>query len=108
MDMAPVGASEDWYDYRSGDAMLVAKKNASWNGFANPKEYTFRLPDLDALSTGFVERSGQKHLGQRPAYLPDKPANKRTWAYVEYRILLLVRSLFKKIDPKGEGWRTLR
>lgn len=108
MNMAPAGASAEWYDFESGDAMLVAQKPAIWKGFVNPEKYVFTQPDLDALCTGFVEYPAQNDLCQRPDYLPRPPADRSTWAYLEYKALKLVRFVFRKFDPRGEGWRTRR
>ena len=57
MNLAPMGASPDWYSINdvTADAMLIAEKPIDWSGEINPKNYVFEQNDLNALATGFIE-----------------------------------------------------
>lgn len=100
-NLAPADAPLEWFDEFNGDSMLVARKPADWAGFADPATYKFEPADMDALKTGFVRGFSKR----RPIYVPLPPAKKRSMANVEFRTIRFVHSLFKRINPKGHGWR---
>ncbi len=53
-DLAPKGASSQWYNPSMADSMLVAAKPQGWNGIVNPATYTFHETDLEQMATGFI------------------------------------------------------
>lgn len=95
--LAPPGSSIEWYDNFNGDSMLVARKPRDWSGFASPESYTYSPADVESLRTGFVP-------GGRPNYMPVPPKDKRSWSNLEFRLIRLVHSIFKRINPTGKGW----
>jgi len=54
-NLAPVGASLEWYSVEDADSMLIAEKPMEWSGFIDYKSYIFQQNDLELLATGFVE-----------------------------------------------------
>lgn len=100
VNLAPPGSSNDWYDETNGDAMLVARKPENWPGLLRCETYEFKPADLESLSSGFVPGFAAKC----PEYVPRHPVHKKSWAYVEFKVIRLVRSIFKRINPRGTGW----
>ena len=54
-NLAPLGASPDWY-YHVGDSMLVAKKTSDWIGCVDVKSYNFAPNQVSTLESKFVSQ----------------------------------------------------
>lgn len=58
---APADAPLEWYS-ADGDAMLVAKKKADWQGIADKRSYSFKLEDMRELSNGHISKETRMAL----------------------------------------------
>ena len=62
-NLAPAGASVQWYSEGEQDSLLVAIKPANWDGqLVDVTNYTCIPPDLDSLATGMISLEQQQQL----------------------------------------------
>lgn len=60
-NLAPQGASADWYDMKAQDSMLVARKPLEWKADAfDVDNYRLQIADSQKLATGMVHFRKQK------------------------------------------------
>jgi len=103
--------------HKAGRRVCIPSLDAPWcihhSGLASLVGYNDARDVFLGLYSSIMEKHrivfhnefGQKKLNYRPSYIPvPRPGNRRSLAYVEYRILKLIQSIFQKIDPLGKGW----